>query len=122
MAEVRLTIISEYSAKTGRPTYMVLEKGMEIVNGVSVGEHNPYVPVRELGTVERALDYRGVTITTTVYCVGAGDRTEVKFKISQKVLEAGLRQGLDLCQDNARWQALTLEARCDHSRRMEELM
>ena len=75
-----------------------------------------------MGTVERALDYRGVTITTTVYRVGGGDRTEVKFKISQKVLEAGLRRGLDLCQDTARWQTLTLEVRCGHSRRMEELM
>ena len=117
-----MTIMSEQSVKTGLPTDMMLEKGMEIVNGVSVGEHNPYVPVRELGTVERALDYRGVTITTTVYRVGGGDRTEVKFKISQKVLEAGLRRGLDLCQDDARWQALTLEVRCGHSRQMEELM
>ena len=72
LAELRLTVILEYSAKTGRPADMVLEKGMEIVNGVSVGEHNPYVPVRDLGTVERALDYRGVTITTTVYRMGGG--------------------------------------------------
>ena len=79
-----MTIISEYSAKTGRPTDMMLEKGMEIVDGVSVGEHNPYVLVRELGTVERALDYRGVTITTTVYRVGGADLTEVKFKILRR--------------------------------------
>ena len=122
LAEVRMTIISEYSAKTGQPTDMMLEKGMEIVNGVSVGEHNPYVPVRELGTVEQSLDYRGTTITTTVYRVGGGDQTQVKFTISQKALGVGLRRGLELCRDDARWKSLTEEVRCGHSRRMEEQM